>query len=866
MRVNVKQPKHWISAALVCLLGFTFLVRVIPPLPLVFPAAGEVRLFGVDSYYHLRHARFAAKHFPHLQRFDHGSHYPRGMSSSTAGLFDLLIAAISLTIGPRQANAAPIGQVAAWLPPVLGTLGVLALFLLVSSISSRSVALLACALLTLYPGRFLNRSLLGFADHHVAEVLLVLFVLYGLVRCLENSVRRNPPWWRPAWLSALPLSLLYFTWVGAPVYLVLIALTFLILAIGQVASGLNTAPLARAVSRYGLGLIVTLVPFGLIRPELVMLPYPFYLSIAMAAGLTCGIPAWLWLGSWLTKKGFPGPVAGILMAGVLGISFILAIKIIPGADFLLGNLINVKTALVAEYDSVSLSLIWKRAGPSGLIALLAMPLVLIRLFYLRKELSGQSRTENSDPPGALTTEETLQLHNHIILAPIIMALLIIGLWWRTGDYGYMAPPFTALLAAWFSAQCFKFLSARRALPPWPKRCNDGPVSKQPASSPISIIAAISFSIAMVIPVWPLSHVASPIPSRKRIDKIMIINEGWVESLRWMKANTDEPSLPIDEPVMWRGDDFDYPPGTYGVMAAWDFGSFISAIGRRTPAASQQVYPFASSWLLLTDEKESLEALEQACKNNESFRYVAVDARTVGNYFLAKVRTSGHQINEYITSVDISRQNGDRLKLIKFNSLYAQSMAGRLFLNDGRGLSHYRLIYQSAHKSFLAYQLHKRVDEHGISTAVRRVTYPINTADAAARFDKLTQGKGLVDNNGDTFYDGKIYPTVKLFEIVRGASLVGIAPPYATIRARLTLNAGSANSKINYEKSVRADNTGHYEITVPYATGHMSGSLVQAGGDIRLSLAGENNQQAVFARIKLTDEQVRQGAVVEVKRR
>ena len=76
---SVRVPGHVHPLLVLALLsGFTFAARVIPARPVVLPGSGEVRLLGTDAYFHLRHTRFAVEHFPRLQRWDPGAHYPRG--------------------------------------------------------------------------------------------------------------------------------------------------------------------------------------------------------------------------------------------------------------------------------------------------------------------------------------------------------------------------------------------------------------------------------------------------------------------------------------------------------------------------------------------------------------------------------------------------------------------------------------------------------------------------------------------------------------------------------------------------------------------------------------------------------------------
>jgi len=836
--------RYWIPATLILILSFTFFARVIPALHMVFPEPGEVRLLGADAYYHLRHATFAVEHFPHLQRSDHGTHYPIGAYVSSAGLFDLLIAAVALLIGLGNPSATLIAQVAAWLPPILGTLTVLTTFLLTKSITSPRVALLACALLTLYPGRFLNRSMLGFADHHVAEVLLVLIILYGLARYLKYGIRQGLLWWHPAWLYALPLTLLYFTWVGAPIYLVLIVLTFLALAIIQVVLGLHSWLLVKASVNYGAGFLVTLIPFSLIWPDLIMRQDALFLSIATAiVVLMIGLPALLWVGFKIIERGLPNIIAGLTLLFILGLCFTLALTILPESDALIHALIDAKIPLIAEHDVVTFPLIWERAGVSGLIAMLALPLVLFNLLNTRKT---PAKTRQSE-----------RFHHQLELMPIFMALLIIGLWWKTGDYAYMVAPMIALLSAWVSMRLLLLFSRSD----WSSRFIGVKKEKQALGITCTSILLIAYSMAMVIPVWPLSKTAAPLPDRSLVKKSLLINEGWVEALRWMNANTPKPTLPINARVNWQQHDFTYPVGTYGVMAAWDFGSFIAAIGKRTPAFSGGINQFTTTWLLITDEEKSITLLQSKCEPDEMFRYIAIDTRSVGNNFLTNALASGHQLSEYIQPFTIQQDHGPELQMMEFNQQYTHSMAGRLYLENANELSHYRLIYQSLHKSFLTYRVDKHANE---SIVIRRVAYPIDTSDIEDKFVAMANRKTLLKNEEGTFYGGKIYPSVKLFEVVQGARLTGKAPPGSLIRAELNLHVNSTNKSIQYQKSVRTNHAGDFELIVPYATDHMNGSAIQADGYFLLYQADGNFLQKDFSRIHVTDDQVRNGLSIQVQ--
>src|SRR4051812_13282143 len=102
-----------LGAALVLFVSVGVLVRVAPAWSTVFSGPTGVRLFDTDSYYHLRHASYAAGHFPHLQPWDPGI-YPAGQPKRYAGLFDVVIGGAALIAGGGHPDDRLLSQTAAW--------------------------------------------------------------------------------------------------------------------------------------------------------------------------------------------------------------------------------------------------------------------------------------------------------------------------------------------------------------------------------------------------------------------------------------------------------------------------------------------------------------------------------------------------------------------------------------------------------------------------------------------------------------------------------------------------------------------------------------------------------------------------------
>ncbi|MHC4730688.1 MAG: STT3 domain-containing protein, partial [Planctomycetota bacterium] len=595
----------------------------------VFRGPDDVRLLGADSYYHLRHARCAVREFPRLQRWDHATHYPHGERARTPGLFDLTLAAAALP----APTALP--RVAAWAPVVLGLAAFAVLFVLVRLLAGRAAALLACLFLLLYPGGFLTRSLLGFADHHAAEVLLALLSLWGLVRCLGDV---TTTWWRPALAAALPLAVFQFTWVGAPIYLLLFAAALFLLAVARLARTGNVGNLPHVCTRFGLGLLLLLVPTGLLLPSLVMDPELFPLILVAAAGLVAVLaPLFLAIQACAARCGRPRLVAlGLLALGALGLWLLSEI---PGGERLLGHLLGTKTPLVSEHREVT----WGTFGAShGLPGFLALTAPVAALWALPRRADA-GRT----------------------FVAVAVGAMVVALWWRTRDYAYVAGVFLALLAAVALAPC-----ARRL----------------PAGRGARTAAGAVLALALLLPIWPLRWTRTPWLAPARVERIAYLDDAWAAALRWTEQNTPPPALPVDTPVEpWGPGGFSYPEGTYGVWCAWDYGNFVAAIARRPVVWSQGVAAHVARWLVLTDERESLEHLDRGCNGSERVRYVIVDAKTLGDRFLAHADAAGCSPDDYRADAGRLPLGKQAIPLFSFGTRYSRSIAARLFYENGSGL-------------------------------------------------------------------------------------------------------------------------------------------------------------------------------------
>lgn len=138
-----------------------------------------------DPLYNFRQAEQILRNYPAYAWFDAMSLYPFGETIYWGPLFPTLIATLCLLAGAT--TRMEIIYVALLTPPLLGALMVPLLYLVGRRIGGWKTGLLAAAFIAIIPGQFLQRSLFGYADHHIAEVLFSTLFSLGYLTILAYT-------------------------------------------------------------------------------------------------------------------------------------------------------------------------------------------------------------------------------------------------------------------------------------------------------------------------------------------------------------------------------------------------------------------------------------------------------------------------------------------------------------------------------------------------------------------------------------------------------------------------------------------------------------------------------------------------------
>ncbi|MDM7919743.1 MAG: STT3 domain-containing protein, partial [Methanosarcina sp.] len=152
----------------VAIIGFVSLWIRMRPYDYVFLSNGFVRFTSNDPWYHMRTLNVLLKNYPHRMFFNPMTNYPNGSYIHFGPLYDQMMAITSLILGMGNPGQHLVDTVGACFPAVLGALTVIPVYYIGKYLGGRKTGILAAILIAFAPGQFLQRSLLGFTDHHVA--------------------------------------------------------------------------------------------------------------------------------------------------------------------------------------------------------------------------------------------------------------------------------------------------------------------------------------------------------------------------------------------------------------------------------------------------------------------------------------------------------------------------------------------------------------------------------------------------------------------------------------------------------------------------------------------------------------------------
>jgi oligosaccharyl transferase (archaeosortase A-associated) len=661
-----------------------------------------VKFTGVDAYWHVRIVDNLAHNFPHLSDIDPYLRYPGGgVTSYQFPFFDYLLAGVIWIIGLGSPTQHTVDSIAPYFPPVMAALTIIPVYFIGKTLFSRWAGVFAAGLVAILPGEFLGRSILGFADHHVAETLFSTTAVMFLVLALKNAKKEQLTWsqlrhprtnglTKPLVYSVctgLFLGIYLASWMGALLFVLIIAGFFLVqFCIDHVRKTPTDYLCLVGVTTFLSALIVFLV-FSQHRNTAAVLSIAVVLPVAMFA-----ISRLMVMGR-LKLAFYPVVVIGLGLAG-FGVLYAAAPSLVkPMLDnFEIFNW-NKETTVSEMIPSLlstgsrefSLSMFWQSYGFSMLFSIVALCILGYRV-AMRWE-----------------AEKVLFV---IWTAVILLAAL------GQRRFNYYLVVNVALLTGYLCWEILRLAGLRvlagetgvyprdrKKLPRSRKKRDPQRESYRlrPSHAFVTLAAITVFALFTIVPYASLDldgsgkarpvsviDIATETADLKPDQPRYAPPDGWMEALTWLRDNTDQPFGNADFYYSRYERPFDYSayPEAYGVTAWWDYGYWIVRAGRRPPSQNPGgAIPSVAEFFLAQDESEGQRILDE-----HGARYVILDFDFVVGKFHGAISVTGKSSQDFYDQFVVETSDGGLELATLYLPAYYQSMSVRLFNFGGKAVT------------------------------------------------------------------------------------------------------------------------------------------------------------------------------------
>jgi oligosaccharyl transferase (archaeosortase A-associated) len=782
-------PIAIVGIALAVICGISLYIRIAVPYHQIF-VNGAVWLRETDAYYYIRNIENLVHHFPHYNTFDPYILFPGGGGALARPFFAWLVSAIILLVSRGIPTLHTIEVVGAYVPAILGTLALVVVYFIGKELFNRWVGVIAAALAAILPGEFLNRTLLGFTDHHVAEVLFstlcILFLIMAIKRAREREITFGHVLGRD-WstitkplvytlLAGVFLGIYLLTWSGG---LLLIFIIFAYLVIQFIVDHLR-----HKSSDY---LCIIGTPLFLIA-FLMLLPilggsgrdtlYRISLPIAIVAPMILSIISRLMAGRALKPVYYP-----LALLGLAGIGLAALHAISPSLFQSIFSQFKIFTPsgarlTILEVHPLTPLIAWSNFTTSFFISFISFAMLI---YIAIKQQSA---------------DKTL-----FLVWSIIMLIAVFG----QRRFGYYYAINAALLTGYL---CWKILDAAglskllakskevvesvRKFKKKKKKARQKAKPKtfmQPRGAWVRVIVVgiVIFFLVFFpnVGLWSQqpTHVVGSLYigyTRPLAEASPIMDAGWYSSLQWLRDNSPEP---FDDPNFYYElyppkDEFQYPETAYGVMSWWDYGYFIMQIAHRIPNANPGggYRDLAGRFFTAQNETSADELADEL-----GSKYVVIDSLMATSKFYAMVDYAGSNESEFfeLYYVPATQTGGQAQWTTLLYPAYYQSIAARLYNFDGQAVTPTQSIvigydeqvtsdgleYKkvTSAQQFDTYELAEAYTSSQTSGNYRIVG--TNPFSSPVPLEALNSYKPVYQSEATTTVVGQTLPEVKIFEYV-----------------------------------------------------------------------------------------------------
>lgn len=657
---------------------------------------GRVLYSGNDPWYHYRMVQYTIRHFPETMPYDVWTYFPRGTSVGQFGtLMDQVIALAALIVGLGSPDPELVRMVHLFAPAAIGTVVAVPAYFLARRMGGRTAGVLAVITLALVGvltqgGSTLIKGLVGTSDHQIAEALLAGTAGVAIVTAIQVADREKPVvelladrdiagLRRPVGYGALAgvaIALYMSLWPPAIYFVGLLGIYVTLQAIVTVAQGDHPEPilLVTAVT-FGVAGLVPIGTFDVldIRATKISL---FHIGLPIAGAVwSVGL---LWLARLIDERDLSATDAATSIEEIMGVAvtdrrasrigYAVAVLGTLGAVALVAKLVTPELFSYAVSQFMRVAGIIAQKGASGTIGevqRLQRPGVLFEAYRVAIVLAGGliGWTVLWRIPSGTNRPERLFV--------AIWFVFSLSMTLTQGRFMYYLAVPTVGLAGVAGSEII-----------------DVVLEAGEDESGLTGFEVISIAAVLILLVGPLA-VPPNVVSMTKADNLGPGGgvRGWQSSLQYLESDTPKPGAYgtaqnaekldyLAENAVEADADYDYPEGSYGVISWWDYGHWITTLGKRIPTANpfQEGATQAAQFLLATNESQAeREIADVSDSETAQTRYVAVDykmaltnSRWGGKFFAPPNFVENKSISDYRLFVRGIKQTESGLRYIRFN--------------------------------------------------------------------------------------------------------------------------------------------------------------------------------------------------------
>ena len=138
---------------------------------------------------------------------------------------------------------------------------------------------------------------------------------------------------------------------------------------------------------------------------------------------------------------------------------------------------------------------------------------------------------------------------------------------------------------------------------------------------------------------------------------LLISGSWLETTAWLETHTPDPG--VDYFRVYQKDGFSYPGTAYGILSWWDFGHYITFIGKRIPVTNpfqdHLIGPNGAAAFYMSDSETNASGIIQSM----GAHYVITDTSLATDKFQPLATWYNSETNIFLYMKSFFTQNPDK---------------------------------------------------------------------------------------------------------------------------------------------------------------------------------------------------------------